>query len=649
MSLRARTVVPAQAPLLNRPTREAGGQLELERERQRPTARIRIIVYLVAAILLLVASQYLVSVPILVTEKQPTLISNEPSQSKGSTKIEQSREQKLMISTDARGAAAEAQREQKTSRTKNTEHRVVSPNDAVPRTQQTNKKQGSRKQTKNEKVLAVMGTPAAPGTNQLLYVGSFGLGHRLSKLSAAYHLVTHGMMADVVSGTYNSHNETTAAAIPAMDIDVLNVNWRSCAGTDDIGIFSHLFGSHLIPIQRETAATDQVTVTDPLLQQQRRQRPHQGKTVLVRNDVLGYYAGKVYQSAESPIPTHYAVDVAHNDTTAVSPWFQKMDSDVTFFRYLCDNFRGRDAVRAFQEERGWHNHTVIGLHIRAGNGEQDHFTDAARTIDNTTVYVHQVVQLLERFVAEQSVTQAPPLIFLATDQADLIPTIQDLTLQFGVETITFPQTRLGKDEGVSYQTLKEGRPCLDGWMTSMSDMFLLAECDTLVAGMRSTFTQILPLSLVFAGDRSPVNKTATTTAAAATTQNSRAPWKFCEADDRSLTCFRDRQAWLFRQDTALRQGRIRTIRIANDTSNSSGGGDSDSEQHHLAVVHKVMVHLPDVEPEPALQKARAFLADDTVTGTASGGTRIFPYGDRINSKYRTAKNKGQGWTWADAQ
>ncbi len=243
--------------------------------------------------------------------------------------------------------------------------------------------------------------------------------------------------------------------------------------------------------------------------------------------------------------------------------------------------------------------------------KQDHFTDAARSIDNTTVYVHQVVQLLKQFVAKQwkdaasspssssystSVTLAPPLIFLATDQADLIPIIQDLTRHFGVETITFPQTRLGKDEGVSYQTLKEGRPCLDGWMTSMSDMFLLAECDTLVAGMRSTFTQILPLSLVFAANRSLANNTTTKTTAAAQTRRNSAPWKFCETDGYSLTCFQDRQAWLFRQDAALQQGRMRTIRIANDTSSSSSGDESGSDQHHLSVVHKGMVHLPDCEP-----------------------------------------------------
>jgi flagellar basal body L-ring protein FlgH len=179
---------------------------------------------------------------------------------------------------------------------------------------------------------------------------------------------------------------------------------------------------------------------------------------------------------------------------------------------------------------------------------------------------------------------------------------------------------------------------------------LLAECDTLVAGMRSTFTQILPLSLIFAADRSLVNNTTTKRTAAAQTRRNSALWKFCETDGYSLTCFRDRQAWLFRQDTALQQGRIRTIRIANgNSSSSSSGDDSGSDQHHLSVVHKVMVHLPDVESEPALQKVRAFLSDDeTGTATTSDGTRIFPYGDRINSKYRTAKNKGQGWTWVDA-
>jgi hypothetical protein len=279
-----------------------------------------------------------------------------------------------------------------------------------------------------------------------------------------------------------------------------------------------------------------------------------------------------------------------------------------------------------------------------------------------------VMQLLEKFIAEQwkdadttpssssssSFTQAPPLIFLATDQADLIPVIQHLTRQFGVETITFPQARLGKDAGVSYQALKEGRPCLDGWMTSMSDMALLADCDTLVAGMRSTFTQILPLAMVFAADRDRSSTDKTTTAIPPTSR-SRAPWKFCEADGYRLTCFRDRQAWLFRQDTAFRQGRIRTIRIANDTSiNITGGDTGDSDQHqNLSVVHKVMLHLPDVEPEPALQEVRAFLADEnTATGTGRPPSKIFFYGDRINYKYRTTKPKGaipQEWTWAPAE
>jgi hypothetical protein len=158
-----------------------------------------------------------------------------------------------------------------------------------------------------------------------------------------------------------------------------------------------------------------------------------------------------------------------------------------------------------------------------------------------------------------------------------------------------------------------------GWMTSMSDMFLLAECDTLVAGMRSTFTQILPLSLVFAVVHSPANTTSTT---AATAKNRRAPWKFCEADGYRLTCFRDRQAWLFRQDTALRQGRIRTIRITNDSSSSSGVYKASD---HQPVVHKVGA-LPDV-PQPVLRRR--------VLGIEMSPPQLvtnqdLPRGDRIN-------------------
>jgi hypothetical protein len=137
MSLRARAVVPVHAPPPpNRPTREAGGQVE--GQRQRPTARTRVVVCLVAAILLLVASQYLVNVSMVATEKQPTVVSAAPtSRSKGSIMKEPSRGQELIVSADTRAEAVEAQKEEKAS----------PPNDTVPRTQQTNKQQGDRKQT----------------------------------------------------------------------------------------------------------------------------------------------------------------------------------------------------------------------------------------------------------------------------------------------------------------------------------------------------------------------------------------------------------------------------------------------------------------------------------------------------------------------
>lgn len=664
---RARTTAPLQTPPAAPPPPPYHQQ---HHRRQLPPA----VRFLIAAIFLLVASQYLLSVLVVTEKPQQHQQQQQPPEGIGvPAHIDIPIISGSLLKDDSADPVAAA--------------------DELANKELRRKQRKQIQKQRPPKPKPPPAVPVAP-KNELLYVGTFGLGHRLSKLSSAYHLavaVAHGMLdvdanANVDAAGKNNRNtsssETASAAATVPTIDVLKVHWGSCQG-NDIRIFAHLFGSSFIqiPITRETAsatgtdrAVEIATSTDEAERRQQQQRRQLSKTVLVRNDVLGYYAGQAYKNAGILIPLNYTLDDGNGNsninssgtaTSWRSPWFQKMDSDVTFFRHLCDNFRGRKSVRDFQADSGWHNHTVIGLHIRAGNGEQYHFAKADRGISNTTVYVQRVVQLLEQFIAEQkyqhasdtpSSSPAPPLIFLATDQADLIPVIQDLTRQFGVETISFPQSRLSKDQGVSYQTLRKGRPCLDGWMTSMSDMFLLAEADMLVAGMRSTFTQILPLSLIFARDRNN-NSSISNKMSMATTRAKTTPWKFCEADGYSLSCFRDRQAWVFRQDTAVHQDRIRTIRLDHDTTGSSNGGGDDQ---HQTVVHKVMVHLPDVELEPALQGMRTFLLDDDAnktTATAGDNNNddkyvpTFPYGGRINPKYRKVNGKKpvfrEDWTWTD--
>jgi hypothetical protein len=389
---------------------------------------------------------------------------------------------------------------------------------------------------------------------------------------------------------------------PTSLIPVLQVRWGSCKGIDH-EIFAYLFTSARIHVN--TTETENRSVSTNGHGSLLRPLQNQAKTILVRNDVLGYYAGQNYKNAEKRIPAAYTRD------EPASPWFQKMDTDTKFFRHLLEHFTGREIVEDFQHKVGWHNHTVIGLHIRAGNGEQEHFTKAARSITNTTAYVQTVVQLIQRFVETElqtpSSTCKPPLLFLATDQPDLIPLVQDLTRTFGVDTIVFPHRKLlNAGEGVSYQTLTKGVPCLSGWVASTVDMALLAGSDTLVAGMRSTFTQILPLSMVFSREN----------------ESQRTTWKFCEASGQALTCFADRQAWVFRQEHAAEEGRIRTFRL--DATSSS---PSDRQ-----TVHKLMVHFPDLEREPASQQLEDFLVDPSTINSA------LPYGERMNTKYRFGPN-----------
>ena len=134
----------------------------------------------------------------------------------------------------------------------------------------------------------------------------------------------------------------------------------------------------------------------------------------------------------------------------------------------------------------------------------------------------------------------------------------------------------------------------------MMDMALLAHSNILVAGMRSTFTQILPRAVVMGrGER------------------------FCEVEEetgRTMTCWDEEDHWLFR-----RQSPPSSTCSLDDTTTS--------------VVHKLLVHLPDVEPNVWIDKAKAFI-DNRESAS-------FVYGERFDPKYRTPGQTFQKeWTLA---
>ena len=519
--------------------------------------------------------------------------------------------------------------------------------------------------------------------NRLYYVGQFGLGHRLSKLSAAFHLL-------VSSSRRRGFRHHVAE---------LEIHWGSCQ-TRQHDIFAFLFGTHVL-------STTTSTTTSSLLRQQQQQQQYsnetiaqmnhrqqqqqqqQGKTILVRNDVHGYYAGQSYKNVQVPIPKYYGTNPedhhhhsnsSSSSSTSTSPWLEKLlHTDEIFFQTLLQRFlKLHPAVRDFQLAHHWYNRTVVGLHLRAGNGEQDHFVQSGRnsnsgvvlsslssssvtnnnnnTNNNTTgstVLVQNLCRLLHDHVwpsisaaAATTTTRdhrkpplplpLPPLLFVATDTPDLIPVVQEACRPtFAQHIVVLPQPRLEPFKGVSYSAWKSGPSCFQGWLASMMDMALLSMSNIVIAGMRSTFTQIMPLSLVLM-KKKPKQQQHHNDDEVSIAQN-----QFCEVSKtgRTMTCFRHKAAWLFRNMPAEQD----TFTLDADPGTATATATTVSTYPH-PVVHKVMVHLPDLQWSELTQEMFAFL--DNVT--AINEKRV--YGSRIDKTYRQRPNADkfrEEWTWEE--
>lgn len=468
-------------------------------------------------------------------------------------------------------------------------------------------------------------------SNRIVYVGNFGLGHRLSKMSAAYHLAQRLKV-------------------------VMEAQWGSCAADDTslgeaIPIFDYLFGGNvLVPLQ------------DPLttpLDGDSGSQPFTSKRLWIKNDCHGYYAGQNFKNARQPIPDSYTHDNHpgidnKNQPDNGSPMFDKMDSDGRLFQELQDRFlqtqKSRQqqqsitnrtvTVQGFMQQHRFSKHTVIGLHVRAGNGEQDHFVQANRTVNNHDYFMANLVALLQLFLERQrQENRNPPLIFLATDTPSVIPYLRQAIQAWNVPVpvITFPQPLLPPSTGVTFSQVKTGQPCLDAWEAMMADTILLGHADVLVAAMRSSFTQIMPMSMIFQQHGKDEGRSLVSPASTTITP------RFCEVSEsgQSMTCVDNREAWLFRDET---KEWILALDNANDEDQTGNGGST-------RVVHKVMVHFPDVDQDDThliadLDNARSyFLTGDSISSEqqqfSHGSGTNMPWGNSktINKKYRKRRQE----------
>ena len=96
----------------------------------------------------------------------------------------------------------------------------------------------------------------------------------------------------------------------------------------------------------------------------------------------------------------------------------KADHDVQFYASHRDRFRAKHKVASFRRKHFLENTTIVGIHIRGGNGENGDFANLGRAIDDTDSWLQKVVNLL----TQQN--WGPVKMFLATDTPSIIPKLE---------------------------------------------------------------------------------------------------------------------------------------------------------------------------------------------------------------------------------
>jgi Nodulation protein Z (NodZ) len=231
------------------------------------------------------------------------------------------------------------------------------------------------------------------------YQGCCGIGHRLARMSSAYHASRRLQFA-------------------------MKGNWPSCQKTN---VFQYLFETtvegYLEPPTPNTLRSAQV--------------------VEVYNEVPGYFT--------VARPTSTTSDIAN---TCDACQQEKIDSDYQFYNLLMRNFRKRQQVLDFMEQQEFANHTVIGMHVRAGNGESGDFVHKGRAISDLVKFVDRVSAQLVNLTKEFT---TPPLVFLATDTGDVANMFREILSIHKIPLVTLPQIRATQGDGILFGAKKKRR------------------------------------------------------------------------------------------------------------------------------------------------------------------------------------------------
>jgi len=272
----------------------------------------------------------------------------------------------------------------------------------------------------------------------------------------------------------------------------LRVFWDFCPG--DVEVFHHFFG----PQPREEMLRINTT----------------GTVLRVNNEVPGYRK-LIREGPKAPCKCTS----------------DKVDFDAKFYMGLRNRFRNKPEVDSFVKAN-FADFIVVGLHVRAGNGEQGDFSEKNREIKDENIWVHRISKNIRNMTRGW---KRPPLVYLATDTPSMVQRFRAALA--GVMNVThFPQQRAEEGHGVFFgergiesNVTRVQSSCLAGWDAAIKDMLILSHADVVVAARPSSFTQTLPMSIVLQRDN----------------QEPDSMLPFCESNiaGTELRCFKDYLDW----------------------------------------------------------------------------------------------------------
>lgn len=177
----------------------------------------------------------------------------------------------------------------------------------------------------------------------------------------------------------------------------------------------------------------------------------------------------------------------------------RFESDRELYQQLRSRFLFRDESELFMRNLDFGNHTVIGMHLRAGNNETGDFEAKKRSfgMENIDQWVDNMCEHVKKIVSRRD-PKYPPLLFIATDTPSLVGVFR-AKLAGILPVIDFQQKR--KEDGVFFGTTQDmtkgGDDCLRGWVDAINDIYILSSADLILAARTSSFAQSMPFSMAF--------------------------------------------------------------------------------------------------------------------------------------------------------